>query len=81
MNAIFDFFQYIVNLGVSVMMPLIITVLGLIFGNKFSASFKIRLNSWGRVCRVKCHCYTDDNGYQSCDEGVGRKLQLPPCSY
>ena len=40
MNAIFDFFQYIVNLGVSVMMPLIITVLGLIFGNKFSASFK-----------------------------------------
>ncbi len=34
------FFQYIVNLGVSVMMPLIITVLGLIFGNKFSASFK-----------------------------------------
>ena len=40
MTIIFDFFQYIINLGVSVMMPLIITILGLIFGNKFSASFK-----------------------------------------
>lgn len=40
MDVIFDFFQYIINLGVSVMMPLIITILGLIFGNKFSASFK-----------------------------------------
>lgn len=40
MSVVFDFFQYIINLGVSVMMPLIITILGLIFGNKFSASFK-----------------------------------------
>lgn len=40
MSIVFDFFQYIVNLGVSVMMPIIITILGLIFGNKFSASFK-----------------------------------------
>ncbi|MDC6272806.1 PTS transporter subunit IIC [Lacticaseibacillus paracasei] len=40
MHIILDFFQYIINLGVSVMMPIIITVLGLIFGNKLSSSFK-----------------------------------------
>lgn len=40
MSIILDFFQYIINLGVSVMMPIIITILGLIFGNKFAASFK-----------------------------------------
>ncbi|MDP0528201.1 PTS galactitol transporter subunit IIC [Lacticaseibacillus paracasei] len=40
MHIILDFFQYIINIGVSVMMPIIITVLGLIFGNKLSSSFK-----------------------------------------
>ncbi|WP_239253618.1 PTS galactitol transporter subunit IIC [Listeria ilorinensis] len=40
MDAVLDFFQYIINLGVSVMMPIIITILGLVFGNKLSVSFK-----------------------------------------
>lgn len=40
MGIVLDFFQYIIDLGVSVMMPIIITILGLIFGNKLSASFK-----------------------------------------
>jgi len=39
-EIVLDFFQYIIDLGVSVMMPIIITILGLIFGNKLSASFK-----------------------------------------
>lgn len=43
MNALLDFFSYITSLGVTVMMPLIITVLGLIFRQKLSVSFKAGL--------------------------------------
>lgn len=43
MEIIFDFFSYIIDLGVSVMMPIIITLLGVIFGKKLSVSFKAGL--------------------------------------
>lgn len=43
MDAIFNFFKYIIDLGVSVMMPIIITILGLVFGKKLSVSFKAGL--------------------------------------
>lgn len=43
MSVIFDFFKYIIDLGVSVMMPIIITVLGLVFGRKLTVSFKAGL--------------------------------------
>lgn len=43
MELILNFFQYIVNLGVSVMMPIIITILGLIFGKKIGVAFKAGL--------------------------------------
>ncbi|MGM0240624.1 PTS galactitol transporter subunit IIC [Enterococcus sp. AZ103] len=43
MSVVFDFFKYIIDLGVSVMMPIIITVLGVIFGRKLSVSFKAGL--------------------------------------
>lgn len=40
MSVVFDFFKYIIDLGVSVMMPIIITILGVVFGRKLSVSFK-----------------------------------------
>lgn len=43
MSVVFDFFKYIIDLGVSVMMPIIITILGVIFGRKLSVSFKAGL--------------------------------------
>lgn len=43
MSVVFDFFKYIIDLGVSVMMPIIITVLGVVFGRKLSVSFKAGL--------------------------------------
>ncbi|MEO1772195.1 PTS galactitol transporter subunit IIC [Candidatus Enterococcus ferrettii] len=43
MSVVFDFFKYIIDLGVSVMMPIIITILGIIFGRKLSVSFKAGL--------------------------------------
>ncbi|MBO1308694.1 PTS galactitol transporter subunit IIC [Enterococcus sp. 669A] len=43
MSVVFDFFRYIIDLGVSVMMPIIITILGVIFGRKLSVSFKAGL--------------------------------------
>lgn len=43
MGIVFDFFKYIIDLGVSVMMPIIITILGVIFGKKLSVSFKAGL--------------------------------------
>ncbi|MGX7198171.1 PTS galactitol transporter subunit IIC [Enterococcus olivae] len=43
METIFNFFKYIIDLGVSVMMPIIITLLGIIFGKKISVSFKAGL--------------------------------------
>ena len=60
MHIILDFFQYIINLGVSVMMPIIITVLGLIFGNKLSSSFKSGLTVGLGFCWLKCHYGTHD---------------------
>ncbi|WP_283808917.1 PTS transporter subunit IIC [Vagococcus allomyrinae] len=43
MNVVLDFFKYIIDLGVSVMMPIIITILGVVFGKKLSVSFKAGL--------------------------------------
>ncbi len=43
MSVVFDFFKYIIDLGVSVMMPIIITILGVVFGRKLSVSFKAGL--------------------------------------
>ena len=43
MGIVLDFFTYIIDLGVSVMMPIIITILGIIFGKKISVSFKAGL--------------------------------------
>lgn len=43
MHILLDFFTYIIDLGVSVMMPIIITILGLVFGRKLSDSFKAGL--------------------------------------
>lgn len=43
MEIIFSFFKYIIDLGVSVMMPIIITLLGVIFGKKITDSFKAGL--------------------------------------
>ncbi|MBF0840395.1 PTS galactitol transporter subunit IIC [Staphylococcus lentus] len=40
MGFILEFFKYIVDLGVAVMMPIIITILGLIFRKKLGISFK-----------------------------------------
>ncbi len=81
MNAIFDFFQYIVNLGVSVMMPLIITVLGLIFGNKFSASFKSGLTVGVGFVGLNVIATLMTTAISPVTKALVRKLQLPPCSY
>lgn len=43
MSVVFDFFKYIIDLGVSVMMPIIITILGVVFGRKLTVSFKAGL--------------------------------------
>lgn len=43
MEIVFDFFKFIIDLGVSVMMPIIITILGVVFGKKLSVSFKAGL--------------------------------------
>lgn len=40
---IFNVFKYIIDLGVSVMMPIIITILGIIFGKKITTSFRAGL--------------------------------------
>lgn len=43
MDIILDFFKYIIGLGVTVMMPIIITILGVIFRKKISVAFKAGL--------------------------------------
>lgn len=43
MNAILNFFKYIIDLGPGVMMPIIITLLGVALGQKFSKSFRAGL--------------------------------------
>ncbi len=43
MDYILDFFKYIIGLGVTVMMPIIITILGVVFRKKFSTAFKAGL--------------------------------------
>lgn len=43
MDYILDFFKYIIGLGVTVMMPIIITILGVVFRKKISTAFKAGL--------------------------------------
>lgn len=43
MSIVFDVFKYIIDLGVAIMMPIIVTILGVIFGKKLSISFKAGL--------------------------------------
>ncbi len=43
MELILGVFTYVIGLGVTVMMPIIITILGLIFRRDFSVSFRAGL--------------------------------------
>lgn len=43
MNILLDGINYVIDLGVSVMMPIIITILGLVFRQKFGISFRAGL--------------------------------------
>lgn len=56
MDKLLAVVQYILNMGPTVILPITIVVLGMIFRIKFTKALKVRSYNWYRICGYKLSC-------------------------
>lgn len=66
--------QYILGLGSTVFVPIVLFIIGLIFGQGFFKSFKIRYNGRCRFYWIQFSCWVDFICSKSCGTAYCGKI-------
>lgn len=69
-----DAINYIIGLGASVMLPLVIAVLSIIVGVKVGKGNPCRTDGRSRICRTGTHCRHDECQPGACGKGHVRDV-------
>ena len=70
-----EILNYILDMGGSVVMPIIITIIGLIFGQKFSKAFRSGMTIGNRTHRNQPDHRADGRLCKSGSPGYGRTIR------